>query len=1045
MFHWAVRNGVVVAVAALVVCVLGLAAIFRVPVQMIPDMDLTTITVQTTWPGATPQDIETEILIEQEEYLRTIPGLSKMTSEATTGQAMIELEFALGTDINEVLIRANNALSQVPDYPENVDEPRILTSAFSDNYFLFFIIRALPGNPDHIDLEMERDFIEDHVQSVLERVPGVSEVHIGGGANRQLRVYVDPARLAERGISFSELRQALRSRNHDVSGGDLDSGKRRYLVRTRGRFQSPQDLEATIVATRDGVPVYLRDLGHAVLDHAEVRTLSTYNGAPGIMLSIKRQRGANIVEVMERAVTVAKRLDEEVLRPRGIELLFLHSDSLYIGRSVTVIAQNLLLGAGLAMLVLYLFLRTVPSTVIGAIGIPICTIAAFLGLLVTGRTINVVSLAGVAFAIGMTLDNSIVVLENIHRHMQLGKERLAAAVEGIQEVWTAVLASTLTTVFVFLPLILIEEEAGQLYSDIAIAISASILFSMLVATTLIPAAAAGYMAHDQQAGNPGLLERIGMRFRDGVLQFVAWMLPSIPLRLLLITLVLSVTGAILLFLTPKAEYLPEGEEPITFSLIFPPPGYNLETMDAVTQDLVATFAPHLDDSPEDFDAGRTQIPALTWLMTMTSATGVQLIGGPQAPHHINPLIDVLTAYTSELPGMLAFSARGSIFSGNQGGTRSMDLDISGPQLAPIFQVAFEAFLRARQVLGNPQIRPSPATLSLGQPMLEIHPDWERAAELGIRTDELGYLIWALTDGAYHDDFYLGDEKMDLYLYGTNDTVRRPQDLAELPIYSPLGGIVPLRSIAAIHESVNTDTIRRVNGERTVTLSIVSPRDMPLEAAVQAVEQQVVGALRAEGRVPQGVTLRIAGASDKLHATRAALLENLLIAGVLAYLLMVAIFAHWGYPLLIMLTVPLGIAGGILGLWLMNSLPGIRQPFDMISMLGFLVLVGIVVNNPILLVTQARTNLKAGMAVTQAVLESTRARLRPIMMTTLTTVFGLAPLVFLPRSGTELYRGLGIIVLFGLLFSTLLTLTFVPAALSLLFEGTQRRRSRLAHG
>ena len=1043
MFHWAVRNGVVVAVAALVVCVLGLAAIFRVPVQMIPDMDLTTITVQTTWPGATPQDIETEILIEQEEYLRTIPGLVKMTSEATTGQAMIELEFALGTDINEVLIRANNALSQVPDYPENVDEPRILTSAFSDNYFLFFIIRPVPGNPAGIDLQMERDFIEDHVQSVLERVPGVSEVRIGGGANRQIRVYVDPARLAERRISFSELRQALRARNHDVSGGDLDSGKRRYLVRTVGRFQTPEDLEATIVTIRDGVPVYLRDLGHAELDHAEVRTLSTYNGEPGIMLSIKRQRGANIVQVMDRAIVVADRLDAEVLAPRGIQLLFLHSDSLYVGRSVTVIAQNLALGAGLAMMVLYLFLRTVPSTVIGAMGIPICTIAAFLGLLVMGRTINVVSLAGVAFAIGMTLDNSIVVLENIHRHLQSGKRRLIAAVDGVKEVWTAVLASTLTTVFVFLPLILIEEEAGQLYSDIAIAISASIIFSMLVATSLIPSAAAAFMTGEQRPARRSWLEAAGRQFAARVMGFVAWILPSVPLRLALIGGVVLMTAAILLLLTPKAEYLPEGEEPITFSMIFPPPGYNLQTMDEITQNLLATFAPHLQDSPADFDAGRAQIPALTWLMTMTSATGVQLIGGPKAPHHIDPLIDVLTAYTSELPGMLAFSARGSIFSGNQGGTRSMDLDISGPELAPIFQVAFEAFLRARQVLGNPQIRPAPATLSLGQPMLEIRPDWERTAELGIRADELGYLIWALTDGAYHDDFYLGDEKMDLYLYATHDTVEHPQDLSQLPIYSPLGGIVPLQSVAAIRETVNTDTIRRVNSERTVTLSIVSPRDMPLESAVQAVEQQVVGALRSEGRVPDGVTLRIAGASDKLDATRAALVENLILAVMLAYLLMVAIFAHWGYPLIIMLTVPLGIAGGIFGLWLMNLLPGIHQPLDMISMLGFLVLVGIVVNNPILLVTQARANLNAGMAVMDAVLESTRVRLRPIMMTTLTTVFGLAPLVFLPRAGTELYRGLGIIVLFGLLFSTLITLTFVPALVSLVFEATQRDRRRPA--
>lgn len=999
---------------------------------MIPDMDLTTITVITTWPGASPQDIEREILIEQEEYLRSLPKLVKMTSEATTGEATIELEFSLGTDINEVLIRANNALSQVPDYPENVDEPRILTSAFSDNWFMFFVIKPLPGNPENIAIKMERDFVEDYVKTAFERSPGVSEVRVTGGVNRQVRIYIDPAKLAERQITISELRRSLLTRNQDVSGGDLDSGKRRYLVRTMGRFRHVKEIEDAIIATRNSMPVYLRDVGYAVMSHCEQRSESRFEGEEGMMIWIKRQRGENVIEVMGHVMKTAERLKTSVTE-RGLRMDFFHSDVIYIREAVSVVGQNLALGGVLALIVLFLFLRSYSYTLMGAMGIPLCTIAAFLGLLIMGRTINVISLAGVAFAIGMTLDNSIVVLENIHRHLQIGKTAFEAALDGVKEVWTAVFASTLTTVLVFLPLILIKEEAGQLYSDIAIAVSAAIVLSMLVAITIIPSAAARFSEKAMSSATPGYLSALGTRLHETIMRFVEWLMPSFLRRLTLLCGVLTVTVSVIILLTPKAEYLPEGEEPVTFSMMYPPPGYSLPSIIEIRREVEDYFVPHIGEDVSLFAEGKSKVPSIRWIMIDASASALFLICGTTSAQDIDPMIDIVTSKFCEFPGMISFSARGSIFSGNEGGTRSLDLEITGPDLAPLFRVGREAFLRSREVLNNPQIKPSPSTLDMGQPLLEVRPDWDRAAELGISTEELGYLVWALSDGAYHDDFYLGDEKIDMYIYSTTGTVKDPSDLQNLPIYSDSGGIVPLSSIAFVQQTVNTETIRRVNGERAVTLSIVSPRDVPLEEAVEIVNRDVIGGLRKADLVPDNVELRLAGASDKLLATRAAISENLILAIVLSYLLMVAIFSHWGFPFIIMLTVPLGIGGGIFGLWLMNLVPGVNQPFDMITILGFLVLTGIVVNNPILLVEQARANIQNGMETVEAVVESTRARARPILMTTMTTIGGLSPLVFIPRAGTELYRGLGIVVLFGLMFSTLITLTFTPSLLSMLLQ------------
>lgn len=669
MLEGIIRHGVVVAVAALVVCLLGTAAIFRVPVQMIPDMDITSLTVTTAWPGAAPQDVEREILIEQEEYLRSIPGLARMTAEATTGGASIELEFGLGRNLSEVLALTNNALSQVPRYPDNVDRPRIFTTAFSDNYFMFYVIQPAAGNPRELDIEMQFDFVEDTVKAALERTPGVAEVKVEGGAERQLRVYVDPARLAQRRIRLGELRDALLARNQDMSGGDIDAGKRRYLVRTLGRFEDVADVQDAIVAQRDGTPVYLRDLARTELTHAELRTHSRFGGEPGLMVMVKKQRGTNVVEV-ERAVTAtAKRLQQTVLPAAGLQMHLMHSDVNYVRQAVGVVRENLILGALLAVLALYLFLRRATPTLIGALGIPVATLAAFIGLLWAGRTINVVSLAGVALAIGMTLDNNIVVLENIHRHRAAGRRGLDAVLAGTREVCGAVLASTATTVIVFIPLLLVREEAGQLYSDIAIAISAAIIASLLVALTLVPLAEARFASAAGEAPATGLLQRVGQGFAAVYAGLLGWLLHSRARSAGYVAVVALVAGAVALLLTPRAEHLPEGEEAVTFSMLFPPPGYNLATMDRIGREIDAIFAPHLGREVADFDPTRDDIPPLRWFMTNASAGGLEIIAGTRDRAHITPLIETLGRRFADYPGMISFSARGSIFSGNEGGTR----------------------------------------------------------------------------------------------------------------------------------------------------------------------------------------------------------------------------------------------------------------------------------------------------------------------------------------------------------------------------------------
>jgi multidrug efflux pump subunit AcrB len=1046
MFEAIVKRGTLMAVIILIISVIGVMAALRIPVQMIPDLEVRTITVRTSWPGATPQDIEKEIVIEQEEYLRSIPGLQRINSSSSFGRASIELEFPFGIDLNETLIKVNNALSQVPSYPINVNEPRINATSFSANSFMYFRVAPLSGNPRQLDMVLMQDFIDDHVRSRMETVPGVSLVNVYGGAERQVQVLLDPERLSERDISIEEVRRAITERNRDISGGEIETGKRRYLLRTVGRFRDLQELRDLILVRRGDSLIRLGEVAEVKLDHYELSRISYSDGDPVIGLSVRRQAGSNVIDIKDKLMVEMERINEEVLNPAGMYMRLIADDVAYVQASVQNVWTNLTLGALLASLVMFLFLRSARATLVGVMGIPICTIAGFIGLLIADRTINVISLAGIAFAIGMTLDNGIVVLESIEHQRRKGLDRLRAAVVGVQLVWPAVLASTLTTVLVFVPILFIQEEAGQLYSDIAIAISASILASMLVAIAVIPTATARLEFSTDNLHADGQTHDLHRR----VVERIGWLIALPQRRIAVISLVVLLSLGIFVLLTPPAEYLPEGEEPKTFASLTSPPGYNIDTMAKIGNELQEYFLPFTQHEPDLFDNGETDVPALKYLNLSIEARRIRIISQPKDPAHIKPLMQALQDKYHEYPGMRGFVTRGSIITSNSGGTRSVNLDISGPNLSDIYDAALTAYRRAEEVFDSPRLRANPSTLSLSQPLIEVKPKWERASEVDMTTQDFGYTIAALTDGAFVDEFYLNDDKIDIYLYSKAGRDATLDSLNQISVYTPIGAVVPLSSIARIEETVDTNIIRRLNSQRTVTLNIIPPDKVALETGVEIVKRDVVDYLRETGAVPSTINMTISGASDQLQATREALSANYLVAIVIIYLLLVAIFTHWGYPLLIMTTIPLGVAGGILGLWLFNlagdALPligmnALHLSFDMIAMLGFLILMGTVVNNPILIVHQAMTNVRTrGMDAMTAVREAVEARLRPIAMSTLTTVFGLAPLVLLAGEGTELYRGVGVIVMFGLLGTAVVSLTFLPALTVLVLKFSRHERS-----
>ena len=913
MFDWCIKHPVQVTVFALLVCVLGVAAALRIPVQMIPDLDVRTISVVTSWPGATPQDVEKEILIPQEDYLRNVSGMSRLISNASTGRASVELEFPATVEVNEALIRVLNALSQVPSYPENVDEPQVLASSFSQNAFMRYGVFDTSGLRTPEEVLKLRDFVDTRVRPRMERVPGVSGVTVSGAPERQIRIEVDLARLATAGLTLTDVRDAIRDRNADFSAGDIDSGKRRYLIRTVGRLQDPAELASVILSRSGDAITTLGDVADVTLGLYEERGRAYQDGLPTIRLAVSREAGSNVIEIKNAMAPVVASLNRDVLGPAGLEIIKTTDDVRYVEASVKNVWINLVIGAIAATTVLFLFLRSLPATAVCVMGVPACAIAAFIGLLATGRTINVISLAGVAFAIGMTLDNAIVVLESIEKHRRRGLDRMKAALAGVKEVWSSVLASTMTTVIVFAPVWLIQEEAGQLFSDISIAISASIIASMLVAISVIPMAAARL----RNMGAAGGGKQTKSRFQSVVSNQLQLLANSRKRAAIALAGVVAASGAIILFLTPPAEYLPEGEEAKVFSRLIAPPGYNVETMDEIAQKVHAHFLPHLKADPSKFEQGEVSVPAIDWILVVVRGQSLFIVSETVEPAQIDALGTAFSEFFSDFPGMRNFNSRGSIISSNDGGSRSVNLDISGANLSEIYEVAGSAYRRALEVIDGAQVNSSPSALSLQQPMVEVRPNWERAAELGFSNRSFGYTLSALADGAYVDEFLLDGERIDVFLYGDGEGPISLDDLANMPLYAPAGGVTSVSSVAELIEKVDTASIRRLNGERTVTLNIIPPRSVALETAVEIVTEDVVRALRAEGVIGDNVNVDVAGAGDQLQKTRQALTGNFLIALILSYLLLTAVFSHWGFSVIILTTVPIGIAGGIGGLWLLN--------------------------------------------------------------------------------------------------------------------------------
>ncbi|MFQ5776937.1 MAG: efflux RND transporter permease subunit, partial [Terriglobia bacterium] len=932
---------------------------------------------------------------------------------------------------------------------DDVDKPVIRSVDVNANAIAWFILAPAGENPFQGDVSTLFDFADDFLKPEFERVPGVAASNIYGGRRREMHVIVDPAKLAARRVTLNQLGAALDRENRNYSGGDFDEGKRRYIVRTVGEYQSAEDIEEIVVAVRNGVPIYLKDVARAELGYRKIRARVFQKGRLVMALNAVKEPGSNILEVMSNLKEAVAKLNADLLAQRGLELIQVYDETDYVNGSIALVRQSLFIGGFLAIAVLLLYLRSGTSTLVVAVAIPISIVGTFLMMLLFDRTLNVISLAGMAFAVGMVVDNSIVVLENIYRHRQMGKPRFTAAHDGAREVWGAVLASTLTTIAVFVPVVFIEEEVGQLFGDIAIAISCAVALSLLVAITVIPTLSSKILRaveHDpDRRGYHNLWGGLALTraFTRTVTNTVDWINTSTVRRLAVIVMLTGASIGFSLLLMPKTEYLPVGNNNFIFGIMLPPPGLNIEEVSSFHHVFDRELSPLWEPSPGSPEAEALPGGGINNFFFVSLNSFAFMGARSNDPVRVRELIPEFQKVNQQIPGAIVVVNQASIFQRGRGEGRNIDVEITGPELERLIALGGEIMRSVFRVLPDAQAFPVPS-LDLDNPEVRVRTHRRRAAELGISNRDLGFAVSALVDGVKTSDYQYEGKEIDLKVMAEESFAHRTHLLEQMPIAAPDGRLVTLGSVAEISVVNGPQTINHSERQRAITIQVTPAEQMPMELAMELVESEIVAPMRQEGKLGGLYRVHLSGTADKLAQTGRALQWNFLLALVITYLLMAALFESFLYPFVIMFSVPLAALGGFLGLWGVNKLLT-YQALDTLTMLGFIILVGTVVNNAILIVHQSLNHMREeGLEPRAAIREAVSNRIRPIFMSVSTSIFAMMPLVLFPGAGSELYRGLGSVVVGGLALSTIFTLFLVPALFSLTLDARAALATRL-HG
>ena len=1021
-----VHRPVTTSMAFAIVVLLGGVSLSRLPIDLMPDITYPVVTIRTNYENVGPEEIELLITRPIEEVVASIQGVEEMTSISGEGRSRVRVSFTWGTDLDAAVNDIRAKLDRIrDDLPEEAEQPVVYKFDLSSFPVVYL---GIAGQINPVEL---RRLTDEQVKYRVERVPGVAAADTRGGLRREIHVSLDKKKLMALDLSVSQVMQALQAENLNLPAGEVEEGNLEVLIRTQGEFADVKQIMGTVVLTRGKVPVYLRDFANVSDSYEEIDNIVRINGVPGVRLAVYKRSGSNTVRVAEGVMQEVERINQDMPQ---IEVSTIFDTSTYIKNSIRNLRNAALFGGCLAVVILLVFLRNIRSTAIVAAAIPVSIVATFALMYFCGFTLNIMTFGGLALGVGMLVDNAIVVLENIYRNMESRGDPLAAAVRGSDEVATAIVASTLTTLAVFLPLIFVRGMAGVMFRQLSFVVSFALFCSLTVALTLVPVLSSKYlkftaMSYDGEETLSHMAYRISGAFfsaiEDHYCGILEWALSHRKTVMLAAALLFGASLCLVPFV--GREFMPASDEGEVRVEAETAVGTQLEVLDRMMQQaerIVAKEVPEAENILASVGGGGWRVAG-----GHTAQIRISLVGEAKRSRSSEQISNDLRGKLAQIPGLAVRTRPGTglfILRMGSGDADRVSVEVRGYDLDTAKHMALRVKEEVERVDGVTDARIS---RDEGRPEEVLHVDRAKAADLGLNVSQIAHAVETYLSGSTAT-FYreAGDEYRVLVRLKEIDRLR-VEDVLDMTVTTPSGKAVVLKNVVQMSRRTGPVTIERKDQERVVTINAnFTGRDLgSIVADVRDRLKQVP--------VPKDFTILFGGEYEEQQKAFRELLLGLGLAVALVYMVMASQFESYLDPFLVMFSMPLGIIGVLLMMVLTHTTLNVQ------SFIGAIMLGGIVVNNAIVLVDY--TNLlrrRDKLPLREAVLEGGRRRLRPILMTTLTTCLALIPLAMGLGEGGEVQAPMARVVIGGLLSSGLITLVFIPT-LYTIFHDKLRRQSR----
>lgn len=1000
-----VRRPVGVFMIVLAILALGFVSLTNLKVDLYPEVNLPIAVVATSYPGAGPEEVEQMISKPMESALTSIEGVDTIQSQSMPNSSLVILMFTTGTNLDNALLEVRENVDKVKGMlPEDANDPSVLR--FDPQQIPVMWLGVTGDEPERL-----QEIAEDIIEPYLERAEGVASVSIEGGKKREIQIELDRAKLALYRLTPNQVIQALQADNRSTSGGIITKGTQELQIRVDGEFTSLDDINNTLIQLPNGGSVKVGDIGTLKDTFKKTTTISRVNNESSLVLSVLKKSDGNTVEVADEVYKAMDTINEKL--PEGVKLFNVFDTSTFIRDSIKSVAQNMIIGGTFSVLILLLFLRSFRPTFVIAVSIPFAVIATFSMMYFAGQTINIISLGGLALGIGMMVDNSIVILENIFRYRQKGATVKEAAVKGASELGSAVIASTTTSLVVFLPIVFVEGMASDLFTPLALAVSFSLIGSLAVALTLIPVLASKLLTKPIKTNEElkGPFIRVFDKINQLYQALLRWVLKhrktTVGLTLLIII------GSFALVPMLGSEYIPssdQGQVNITFET---PSGTNLEETNAVAEQIAEKLKPYEDILETNYLSIGTNQQTGTQGSTNSGTFQIQLIDKTQRDLTTDQFIDKMNEAVVDIPGA---EIKVSEMEGGLGTGKPVQINVSGPEQEVLEEIAEQVTWLVEDIEGTTNVENS---ASEGRPEIRVEVNREVASQFGLSYSQIMSEVETGFNGKLATLYREGGEEFDVRVILPEEKRVSISDLDNMFIQTPTGTLLPLSAVAELKQIQGPAQITRENQQRQVNISAdLNGSDLG------TVTKKINAALNGMN-FPEGYSYKVGGQAEEMQDTFGKLAMALVFSIFLVYVVMAVQFESFTNPFVIMFAMPTTIVGIILGLFITD------QPFSVPAFIGVIMLAGIVVNNAIVLVDYINILRERGLDRTAAILEAGPSRLRPILMTTLTTVLGMIPLALGFGEGGEAQKPLAAVIIFGLTTSMSFTLLFVPVIYTIL--------------